>query len=441
VAHQIGIRREDKNQWERRVPLIPEDVSGLISDESLRFVVQPSPIRIFENNEYEEAGAQVSEDLSACPVVLAVKEIPSELLMEGRTYIYFSHTIKGQHYNMDMLRRLMELKCNLIDYERITDEKDRRLIFFGRHAGLAGAMDTFWSLGERLAWEGVDPNPFRSVKMAHRYDSLQAAFEKIRNDAGLAMKRDGLPVTLCPFVVGVTGYGNVSKGAQEVIDLFPNEELAPEELEVFFSRGGFDRHKIYKVVFREEHLVVPGEKDTVFGLQDYYDHPEKYRGDFERYLPFLSVMINCIYWDNPYPRLFTKESARKLFAAEEPPRIRVVGDISCDINGSIEFTKKATEPDNPVYVYDPEGDRILDGVRGKGPVVMAVDNLPCELPREASEDFSRALKPFVAAIAEEDFSRPFDSLQLPDPIKKALILHQGRFAPDYQFMEKFLQET
>jgi alpha-aminoadipic semialdehyde synthase len=439
MAQRIGIRREDKNQWERRVPLVPEDLSRLIAEESLRFTVQPSPIRVFQNDEYEAAGAEVSEDLSACPVVLAVKEIPARLLLEGRTYVYFSHTIKGQPYNMDMLRRLMELKCNLIDYERITDEKDARLIFFGRHAGLAGAIDTFWSLGERLAWEGLEPNPFRTVKMAHKYDSLEAAFEAIRKGAGRDLNKEGLPVTLCPFVVGVTGYGNVSRGAQEIIDLFPSEELAPEELETFVKRGGFDRRKIYKAVFREEHLVVPDAPDTVFGLQDYFDHPEKYRGDFERYLPCLSVLINCIYWDTPYPRIFTREMARKLFMAEDLPRIRVVGDISCDIEGSVEFTLKATEPDNPVYVYDPEGDRILDGVRGKGPVIMAVDNLPCELPREASLDFSRALSPFIAGIAGADFEKPFEALELPAPIKKALILHKGSFTPEYTFMEKFLQ--
>jgi alpha-aminoadipic semialdehyde synthase len=438
MTHTIGIRREDKNKWERRVPIIPADAAALSRDRSLEFRVQPSPLRIHKDSEYTEAGAVVQDDLSDCQVVFAVKEIPTELLLEGKTYIYFSHTIKGQSYNMDMLRRLLELNCTLVDYERIVDEQDRRLIFFGRFAGLAGAIDTFWSLGERLAWEGISPNPFRHVQMTYRYDSLEDAFETIRDLAGKALREDGLPVSLCPFVVGVTGYGNVSQGAQEVLDLFPLETLEPEELVTFFKRGGFDRHKLYKVVFREEHLVRPAKKDISFNLQDYYDNPENYQGDFEQYLSYLSVLLNCIYWDTPYPRLFTKKKAEEMFEGESPPRIRVIGDISCDIGGSIEFTMKVTEPDNPVYVYEPVGDRTLDGVKGKGPVVMAVDNLPCELSQEASQAFSRALMPFVPYLAEADFDKPFAELDLPDPIKNAIIVHQGDFTPEYKYMERFI---
>lgn len=438
MTAKIGIRREDKNKWERRVPLIPSDVADLVKDSGIQFVVQPSPIRVFPQDEYEEAGARVDEDISGCDIVFAVKEIPMDMFREGQTYVFFSHTVKGQSYNMDMLRKLKEMKCNLIDYERIVNEKNQRLIFFGKHAGLAGMIDTFCALGARLDWEELSPNPFKAVNMSYTYDSLGEAMEKIRERAGDQVKKNGLPVEMCPFIVGVAGYGNVASGVQEILDLFPVETLEPEELEPFIEKGGFDRRKIYKTVFKEEHLVMPKEEGAAFELNDYYTNPDKYRSAFNRYLPYLNMLMNCIYWDTPYPRIFTKEDARKLYLTPKPPRIKIVGDITCDIDGSIEFTAKPTEPDNPVFVYDPEEDVIIDGVRGNGPVVMAVDNLPCELPREASGEFSRALKPFVHQMAKADFNSSFDQLELPDPIKKALILHLGEFTPEYTFMEKFL---
>ena len=143
----IGIRREDKNEWERRVPLIPADVDQLAKEHKIEFVVQPSPIRIFKNEEYHSAGATISEDLATCSAVFAVKEIPEELFQEGKTYIFFSHTIKGQEHNMPMLKKMMEKKCQLIDYEKVADDKGRRLIFFGNFAGYAGMIDTLWALG------------------------------------------------------------------------------------------------------------------------------------------------------------------------------------------------------------------------------------------------------------------------------------------------------
>ena len=207
----LGIRREDKHEWERRVPLTPDAVARLCKDPELEVVVQPSAIRVFADGDYAAAGAEVSEELAGCDVVLAVKEIPTALLRKGGAYAFFSHTIKGQAHNMPLLRRLMELDCTLVDYERIVDGKGGRLVSFGRHAGLAGMIDTLHVLGRRLAWLGHD-TPFAQVRLAHQYESLAAAEEHL---AGLARAR-ALPAALCPFVVGFAGYGNVSRGAQEV---------------------------------------------------------------------------------------------------------------------------------------------------------------------------------------------------------------------------------
>jgi alpha-aminoadipic semialdehyde synthase len=297
-------------------------------------------------------------------------------------------------------------------------------------------IDSLWALGRRLEWEGAAPNPFRSLKQTHHYPSLEAAFEAVER-VGDEIARDGLPESLRPFVVGFAGYGNVSQGAQEVLDRLPMEPLAPEGLSNFHAQGMFDPKKTYKVVFHEKDMVRPRAPEGTFDLQEYYDHPDRYESAFEPYLSRMNVLMNCIYWDTPYPRFFTKAAAKALYE-EGAPALKVVGDISCDIDGAVEFTHKATHPDAPVYVYEPAHDRAADGVEGEGIVVMAVDNLPCELPRESSMAFSEGLKPFVGALAKADYARPFERLELPEEIKKAMIVYQGALTPDYRFMERFI---
>jgi len=337
---------------------------------------------------------------------------------------------------MPMLKRMMELGCNLIDYEKVIDEKGRRLIFFGRHAGVAGMIDTLWALGKRLTWEGTS-NPFTEIKNAYKYNSLVEAKESITR-VGEKIKKDGLPESLTPLIFGVTGYGHVSTGVQEIFDLLPFEQISPEEVFSLVKRSNFSRNHVYKVVFKEEHMVEPILPATHFDLNDYYDNPEKYRSQFESYIPHLTILVNCIYWDERYPRLVTKKFLKKLFGEGKKPRLRVIGDISCDVEGSIECTIKITEPDNPVYVYNPTEEQVIDGYEGGGVVILAVDNLPCEISREASLDFSQVLKPFIPQIAKADFSVSFDECALPPSIKNAVIVYHGKLTPNYRYMQSFL---
>ncbi|MEE9151471.1 MAG: bifunctional lysine ketoglutarate reductase /saccharopine dehydrogenase family protein [Thermoplasmata archaeon] len=436
MNHCIGIRREDKNRWERRVPLTPEQVKKLKEEHSVEVVVQPSKIRAFSDDDYTNFGVRVDENLSSCQSVFAIKEIPIALFEPKKTYVFFAHVIKGQEHNMPLLKKMMELGCNLIDYERIVNEKGFRLIFFGKWAGLAGMTDTLSALGKSLEYKGI-VNPFTYIKYTHNYKDhleLKEAISKV----GEIIKNEGLPRVIVPMVVGLAGYGNVSKGCQEILDHLPNEEIPPEQLISFNEKKDFSDRVIYKVVFKEEHMVEPRSPDHKFGLQDYYDHPEKYRGVFPTYVPYLSILMNCIYWDKMYPRLVTKELVRKMFTGEKEPKLKVIGDISCDIEGAVEFTMKATGQDSPTFVYDPREDKITDGHEGQGIVVMAVDNLPCELPRESSTQFGDSLFEFVPSIAKADFSLNFDELKLPLPVKKAVILHHGKLTPDYKYLEKFL---
>ena len=193
------------------------------------------------------------------------------------------------------------------------------------------------------------------------------------------------------------------------------------------------------MVFKEEHLVEPISSQDRFELQDYYDHPQKYRSRFSSYVPYLTVLVNGIYWEAKYPRLLTKDYLRVLFTGPERPRLRVIGDISCDVEGAVECTVKCTEPGDPVYVYNPLSGEITDGYSGDGVVVLAVDILPSELPREASIDFSAVLKEFVPAIAQADFSVPFEELALPPEIRRAVIAYRGELTPDYRYLEQYLR--
>jgi alpha-aminoadipic semialdehyde synthase len=185
-------------------------------------------------------------------------------------------------------------------------------------------------------------------------------------------------------------------------------------------------------------MVRPAEPDASFELQDYYDHPQRYQADFERHLPHLDVLVNTIYWDERYPRLVTRDWAKRLHAAGRAARLQVIGDISCDIEGSIEMTLKTTMPDDPCFTYDPVADDVRMGCDGPGPVVMAVDNLPCELPRESSHHFSQALRGMVPALAAADWQADFDQLDLPPELKRALIVHKGELTPDYRHLRKYL---
>lgn len=430
----LGIRREEK-AWERRVALTPADVQELINEHDLKVIVQsstpdnsPYP-RIFTDDEYRAAGALVQDDLSECGVILGIKEIPIPHIAPEKVHMYFTHTIKGQRYNMAMLRYLLDNKCTALDYETVTDDQNRRLIFFGKFAGLAGMIDTLWALGQRLRHEGYETS-LAEIKLTHEYASLQEAKDHI-HEIGQRLK---IPAELRPFTVGFAGYGNVSQGAQEIFDLLPHEKVSPQDI---LTLTDTSKNVLYKIVFKEIDTVKPKDPNHEFELMDYFRHPQQYESQFAHYVPYLTTLVNCIFWTEENPYLITKEQFKDFYENKKTP-LRVIGDISCDIEGAIEATVKATKPDNPVFVYHPVDGTHTDGFIGEGPVIMAVDNLPCELSRDASETFSHALKPFVKALVSADYRVPFSQLELPPELKGSVIVYQGQLTPDYEYMNAFL---
>jgi alpha-aminoadipic semialdehyde synthase len=432
---RIGIRREDKNEWEARVSLIPTDVKKLVNS-GIEIFLQPSPIRIFSDQEYINVGATISEDLSSCSAILAVKEIPINFIEKGKTYVFFSHTIKGQDYNMPLLQKMIDEKTQLIDYERIVNEKGQRLIFFGRHAGLAGMIDSLWALGKRLEYEGVK-NPFSEVKKTFEYRGL----EKTQNQIGKIadeISKNRIPKEMRPLVCGFSGYGNVSQGAQEIFDILPHKEISPQDLLTNKNLFEESKHTLYKVVFKESDLVEPKNSEDKFELQDYYDNPDKYKSKFEQYLPQLTLLMNCIYWDTQYPRLLTLDYLKTVWTESINQKLKVIGDISCDIDGAIQCTVKSTEPGNPVYIYNPLDSSVNDGVEGIGPVIMAVDNLPCELAEEASKSFSKVLVDFIPQLVNVDYNVAFKDLKLPEELRRGMILYKGVLTAEYKYLKKYL---
>jgi len=425
----IGIRREDKNIWERRVPLIPEHLAKLKNDFGIETIIQPFERRAFLDSEFLNAGATIKEDLSDAPVVFAVKEIPLNLLQNNKTYIFFSHTIKGQKYNMPLLKKLMELNCTLIDYEVIVNEKGKRLVFFGKFAGLAGMIDALHGYGIRLKNLGFE-TPFLKVKAAYEYDSVDEAKQQI-TEVGKVIKENGIVTNNLPLVFGFLGYGNVSNGAQEIFDLLPFKTIEPDDLKNLEDKSP---NLIYKVVFKEEHLVEPVNLSDKFELMDYFTNPEKYKSKFENYIPYLSLVVNAIYWTKQSPIFITKQ----YFKSKNEHKLGFICDISCDIEGAVEFTVKSTKSDNPTYIYNPKDDTITDGYEGEGIVDFAVDNLPTELPRNSSIEFSDSLNVFVPGIVNADKTQEFENAGFPPEIEKAVIVYNGKLTPKYKYLEKFL---
>jgi len=379
-------------------------------------MVEPSPIRVFPDEAFRKAGATLSDDLAGSGLVLGVKEIPIHKLRAGIAYAFFSHVAKGQPVNMPMLRRLMELGCTLIDYEKIVDDRGRRLVFFGRYAGYAGMLDALWALGRRLAAEGIE-SPFSALKLAHEYADLEDAHVALGRVAN-AIRREGVGGELHPLVFGFTGSGNASKGAQEIFDLLPHEEVLAEDLPAQIRDGDLPRNLLYKVAF---------------------SRAERFGGEMRAHLPYLTVLMNGVYWEPTHPRVVSVEDLKVLWGGHAPPRLRVIGDVSCDIGGSIEATIRSTTPGDPVFVYDVASGEALGGVAGRGPVILAIDNLPCELPVDASQHFGDALLRFVPAMARCEWSAGAGPLDLPAEIRRAVIVDRGRLAPSFAYLAEHLE--
>jgi alpha-aminoadipic semialdehyde synthase len=281
------------------------------------------------------------------------------------------------------------------------------------------------------------PNAFADVRPAHKYHGLPEALAHL-HELGARIEREGLPDAIRPLVIGITGYGMVAQGVQEILSCLPIQEIPVWELAEAAARTPVGGALVLKVTFTERDMVRPVDTHAVFDLREYYREPDRYVARLEEYLPYVDLLMNTIYWDPRYPRFVTRDWARRTYRPGLRPRLKVVGDISCDIEGGIELTIRPSSTEAPCYVYDPQDDAAHEFTHENGPVIMAVDNLPCELPRESSQHFSAVLRDLVPSLAAANWEASFEDLALPPELKKAVIVHRGQLAPDYGYLQQFI---
>ena len=435
---KLLIRAEDKNRWESRTPIVPEGLKEIITQTDAVVFVEQSDKRFAKESEYIAIGAKISSDMSPGDVILGIKEVPVEKIIDNKTYLFFSHTIKGQSSNMELLQKIIDSGSTLIDYEKIVNSKNQRLIFFGPYAGSAGAIDILSILGEKWAAKSID-TPFAKIKPAHAYPSLAVALEKVR-EIGKEIQEKGLPEEISPFTIGMLGYGNVSQGAQQVFDCLPIDIVLASDIKSSKTAQNGDSKRISMVIFKEEDLVQPQDNSKQFSLSEYYEHPDKYESCFEQYLDCFTLLVNAVYWTNRYPRFVTWDGLKKLAEKKDTIKLEAIADISCDINGAVECTVKSTDSDSPAYLVDPYNKTISDDLNGDGIALLAVDNLPCELPHDSSTFFSKQLATFVPNLLKANYETSLEESNLAPELKRATIVYNGKLTESFQYLQAHLDQ-
>lgn len=359
---KIGILREEKFPRDSRVPLTPSQCKFLMERyPQVNVVVQPCKYRCFTNEEFTYQDIPLVEDLSDCDILLGVKEVPSELLLAGKAYMFFSHTIKKQAQNKKMMHAIIEKKVRMIDYECIKDNKGKRIIAFGRWAGIVGAYHAIRMIGFRTS----------RFRLRQMIDCLNFA------EAQKELEKLDLP----PWKIVLTGTGRVSEGAAFMLDVIGIKKVAPYN----FCYNEFDG-PVYTQLTSPDMFYKDGQE--IFDSADYHAQPQQYKSSFYPFTKAADVMINGIYWDKRMPVFFNKEQMN-----ESDFRIKTISDITCDIapDASIPSTLYASSISDPYYGYNAKTGELIQTFMDGSIDVMAIDNLPNELPRDASEDFGNMI--------------------------------------------------
>lgn len=375
MAITFALIKERKNPPDKRVVLTPKKARKMIDTfPEVNLIVESSDVRAFSDSSYEAKGIEVVNDVSTADVLLGVKEVPIDALIPNKKYLFFSHTIKRQPYNRNLLRAILDKKIELFDHETIVDESRKRLIGFGFYAGVVGAYNGFRALGLR---ESV----FELPKMEDLHDLEEA-------------KKELDKIKIPPIKIVVTGSltGKVTQGAKEILDHLKIKQVTPEE----FLLVEKPQEPIYTVIGVGEYNK---RKDgSNFDKSDFYANPKKYESDFMKYAKVTEMFIACHFYGEGAPYLYTREDAK-----HPDFKIRVVADISCDIDGPVASTIRPSTIADPFYGYDPISETETDFTHPNAITVMAVDNLPCELPRDASQGFGRMfLENVLPAFLNDD---------------------------------------
>ena len=447
MIEKIGIRREDLNKrGEQRVALTPEVVAEW-SRKGYEFIVQPAihpekkvRKRAFSDNDYNTAGARITEDLTEAEIIFGLKEVNKASLIPEKVYFFFSHTHKGQIKNRPLLKAMVEKKISLIDYELITQQKQRVITAFTYMAGYAGMVDSLWMLGKRWTSKGIT-NPFEQLSQAVELSYLSKAKEALK-EVGKIIQTEGTPSSCPPLITAFLGNGRTSKGAQEMYDLLPSEAISLNELSRIDPLK-LDRKKVYKLVldipdlfrlkaeWQEQYASL--KESEYFNL--YFENPAYFEANTDQYFPHCTLLMNCILWSDKYPRILSLDQASDWW---EDSVIEGIGDITCDPEGAIQFSRE-TWIDDPVFVYHPGKRSFGSALEAEGIAVMAVTNLPCEFSADASLAFSKDLNPYLEGIFKADYKAgSLENSLLPIEVKKAVILWKGELTPSYRYMQQYL---
>lgn len=353
---KFGIIKERKNPPDRRVVFSPEKLQEFKKQfPEAEIVVESSDIRVFSDEAYKNAGFQVTNDLSDCDVLLGVKEVPVDELTPNKKYFYFSHTIKKQPYNRKLLKAMLEKNIEMFDHETIVKENGSRLIGFGRYAGIVGAYNGFRAIG--LA------NETFNLPKAENLDSQQELIDELNK------------INLPNFKILLTGSGKVMKGAKEMLDAM---NIRKVDVEAYLTQDFTE--PVYCLV---DVLDYNKRKDgQELDKYDFYNNPADYESNFMRFAKVTDYFISGHFYGDGAPYLFTRGDAK-----HPEFKIKYVADVSCDIDGPVACTIRPSTIADPIYGYNPETESEIDFKDEKAIVVMAVDNLPCELPKDASEGF------------------------------------------------------
>ncbi|MBL7863609.1 MAG: alanine dehydrogenase [Cyclobacteriaceae bacterium] len=397
---KIGLIREGRIPPDKRVPFTPLQAEEIVQRfPSVSMICQTSPVRCFQDKEYEELEIPIHTSVEDCDILMGIKEVQIPDLIANKTYFFFSHTLKKQPHNKQLLQEVLKKKIRLIDYEALKDSQGNRLVAFGRFAGIVGAYNGLMTYGQRFG-----------------LFSLRRAFECFDiNDLKLELRKVALP----PIKIALTGAGRVAKGAMETLDTAGIRKVSSAE----YLTKTFDEPVYVQLSSADYHVRKEGGH---FNREEFHQSPGKYASTFPAFTKVTDLLLAGAFWNPQAPVLFTSADMRS-----PDFRIRVIADITCDINGSVPSTKRATSIADPLYDYDPATEDLHPAMSNPGFVtVMAIDNLPCELPRSASEEFGRDL-----------IDRILRPLLIEDPehvIARATIADNGNLTKYFEYLRDYV---
>ena len=398
----IGLIREGRIPPDKRVAFTPLQVEEIMQRfPHVNVVCQHSPVRCYQDEEYQRLDVPVVSDVQTCDILMGIKEVQIPDLIPNKTYLFFSHTLKKQSHNKKLLQEVLKKNIRLIDYEVLRDTQGNRLVAFGRYAGIVGAFNGLWTYGKRF-----------------QLFSMRRAFECFDiNDLKLELRKVKLPA----IKIVLTGAGRVAKGAMETLDTVGIRKVSPQD----FLTQSFEKPVYVQLSSADYHSRKEGGH---LNREEFHQYPERYHSHFSEFTKVSHLLLAGAFWNPKAPLLFTQQDMHS-----PDFRIKVIADITCDINGSIPSTKRATSIIDPLYDYDPMTDTVHSSFANERFVtVMAIDNLPCELPRSSSEEFGRdlidrILKPLLSDDSEKIIAR-------------GTIAENGNLTPYFEYLRDYVSK-